>query len=280
MRSVSYVNTIRPLHVFPHSMFNFLMFLMNTSHRSHQLLFTSMVQWHKDHKCPTSLLSVSFTFLSNACHLPLSVQFLYRTSTHFHSHSSQGSLSPSCIVFICSKIYYIIRTSLKNGFDTHICILYCHDTSGRQLSASPTSLSNITSFFCSQLLILFTRLLPIPIFFKKKSAIGLERYYRSTNRCMLSCRNKKLAQKNLPLANPCHISYDTLPHRFHLSKKVYYSLLTVYFKLSMLLQSRLLLKSRSIFTHISHSSPLSSRLPTETTSIPLQLGDVPASLQP
>lgn len=146
-------------------MFNFLTFLMNTSHRSHQLLFTSMVQWYKD--CPASLLSASFTFLSNACHLPLSVQFLYKTSTHFHSHSCQGSLSPSCIIFICSKMYYIIRTSLKNGFDTHICILYCHDTSGRHLSASPTSLSNITSFCYSQLLILFTRLLPIQIFFKR-----------------------------------------------------------------------------------------------------------------
>lgn len=86
----------------------------------------------------------------------------YRISTHFHSHSPQGSLSHSCIIFICFNICCIIRTLLKNGFDTHNCILSCHDTSGRHLllplilatslaSAAASSLYLYTSFVFCQL---------------------------------------------------------------------------------------------------------------------------------
>lgn len=162
-----------------------------------------MVQRHKD--STTSLIALSFTFISNACHLPLSGEFFYRTSTHSHSHSPQASLSPSCIILTCFKNHYLIRTFLKNSFDKHLySFLPWHEW---KTSVSPTSLCIITSFCYSQLLILFTHLLPTPIFFKKKSAIGFGRYYGSTNRGMLSSQNKKLVQNNLPLTNPCHISW-------------------------------------------------------------------------
>lgn len=141
-------------------MFNFLMFLMDTSHRFHQLLFTSMVQ-----RTPQHLSFHCFTFSA----MPLSAQDFYRTSTHFHSHSPQGSLSPSCIIIylLQNLLYNQNQAFLKNSFDTRFCILSCQDTSVRHLSASPTSLSNITSFCYRQLLILFTGLFPFQFSLKR-----------------------------------------------------------------------------------------------------------------
>lgn len=104
--SISYVNTIPPLNVFPHSVFNFLMFLMDTSHRSHQILFTSMVQRHKD--SPTSLLSLSFTFFRNACHLSLSVQLFLQNINSF-SFSFSSAVIESFLHYI-----YLLQNLLCN----------------------------------------------------------------------------------------------------------------------------------------------------------------------